>query len=527
MRLVPALALALALPHAALGAERLAVLELYNPAGLEQQAADYLTDRIRAAALGALGERVKVLTRENLVALMPPGADLADCAGADCEVETGRRLGARFVISGELVRLGETLKLSLKLHATDDGTLLAAEAASGPDAEGLEAALPPVVAALVQPVKRHTPTPIFAAPTPLPAVPAVDAKVGPLAVVGFRDIDLDLLDALQVAHRLEANDRATAAQRAAAWASVAERAEGERAAEATTRAEQWRARHAAEVERARAARAAWARYREDEAKLDRLLTYDASVVPEARKAEWKAAFEAAYAPWQAEFARMTAEVEWVPLPGGDFEWEASSGPARLAPFDISRSEVTVAQYTTCVEAGACAPIDWAACRAGPTLAPAGAEHYGAPAQPAVCLTLAEARAFAKHVGGRLPSPDEWMFAARSGRMTDGYPWGRAPASCERAVFLDAAGPGCGRKATWPVCSRPAGHSRDGLCDMAGNAAEWVEPISGRAPFPARGQGTVMGGGLMHAILDPRIIDHIAPTDRRPHIGFRVARDRRP
>ncbi len=509
-------------PGAAAASERLAVLELYNPAKLEQQAVDYLTDRVRAATLATLGERVKVLTRENLVALLPPQTDLADCAGADCEIETGRRVGAGYVISGELVRLDATLKLSLKLHATGDGSLLSAEAASGDDADGLDSALAAVVARLVRPVMRRTPTPIFNAPVPLPAVPTVSATVGPLATVGFADVDLTLLDALQTAHRLEARADAAAVERAAAWRAVAERAEGERAAEARRRAEQWRARDAAEQARAKAVREAWARHRVDAAKLQRLLAYDASVVPPAQKKAWQAEFDAAYGPWLAEFERLTRTVEWVAMPGGVFEWEGARAPLDVAPFGISRTEVTTAQYAICVEAGKCPAIDYGACRGGPSLAAATPEFFGAPDQPAVCLTRAEARAYAAFVGGRLPTPTEWMFAARGGRSADGFPWGHAPATCERAVLMDAQGPACGRGSTWPVCSRPQGSSREGLCDVAGNAGEWVEVEGGASNL---GGATAMGGSLMHATLDPRVIDRVDPESRLAFVGFRVVRDR--
>jgi len=33
--------------------------------------------------------------------------------------------------------------------------------------------------------------------------------------------------------------------------------------------------------------------------------------------------------------------------------------------------------------------------------------------------------------------------------------------------------GCGTNTTWPVCSKPLGDSVSGLCDMAGNVAEWT------------------------------------------------------
>lgn len=34
--------------------------------------------------------------------------------------------------------------------------------------------------------------------------------------------------------------------------------------------------------------------------------------------------------------------------------------------------------------------------------------------------------------------------------------------------------GCGSDGTMPVCSKPAGNTAQGLCDMAGNVMEWVQ-----------------------------------------------------
>lgn len=504
--------------------ERLAVLELHNPAGIEQQAADYLADRIRAAALSAAGARVRVLTRENVVALLPPGTDLAECADADCEVEMGRRLGAAFVVSGEVVRLGASLKLSLKLHGTADAVLLAAETASAEDVTGLEGAVPVTTEALL----AKLPPRASAGPVALPAVPPLDpaAAVGD---AGFGAVDLELLDRVQAALRLEGDEAATSSMRARAWAAVAERARGDRRDRAVERARQWQARAEAERARTEAARRAWDRYRADKAKLDRLLAYDDAVASAEQKAAWQAAFDSAYAPWAAEFAKMSAAVDWVRLDGGRFEWEASEGPVEVEPFWIGRTEVTVAQYAACVAAGGCSPIAWSRCTAGPVLGRPLAAKFGGDDQPAVCVDHGQAEAFARFVGGRLPTVTEWIYAARGGEVRDGFPWGRAPVSCERAVLQSETGYGCGTATTAPVCSRAKGNSAQGVCDLMGNAAEWTATTGAARVEAGTGIGrrrrpAVVGGSVVHATLDPRTIDLLEPQRRLPHVGFRVVKD---
>jgi|GEM_PF-4037899 len=53
---------------------------------------------------------------------------------------TGRRIGADVVVSGDLQKVGSQLKLSLRLHETQGGQLLAAEVDSGKNIDDLDTA---------------------------------------------------------------------------------------------------------------------------------------------------------------------------------------------------------------------------------------------------------------------------------------------------------------------------------------------------------------------------------------------------
>lgn len=134
-------------------AGKLAVLEI-RPLAREITAenARYFTDLVRTAALES-ARGVEVMTRENLLVLLrATGKDLNECEG-ECEVDTGRRIGADLIISGDLQKLGSRFKLSLRLHETRDGRLLTSSIASGQTIEQLDDASGPAVARLFQPAK--------------------------------------------------------------------------------------------------------------------------------------------------------------------------------------------------------------------------------------------------------------------------------------------------------------------------------------------------------------------------------------
>ena len=81
-----------------------------------------------------------MLTKESLESLIDPSVSLEDCVGS-CAVETGRMVGARWILTGEVVRFGKSLRVSLKIHDTEGGHFLKGAAVKGRSVEELEEAL--------------------------------------------------------------------------------------------------------------------------------------------------------------------------------------------------------------------------------------------------------------------------------------------------------------------------------------------------------------------------------------------------
>ncbi len=174
-------ALLLAVTSPALAAERLAVLELSGT--LTPDELGMLSDTVRGAVVGALGSEVKVMTRENMeVMLTDMGLDATCVAEGACEVETARNLGVDYVISGRVVGMGDLLVTSLKLHATDDGTLLGSVQVEGDGPVGLLRGLGEPASTLVG--KLSTPKPAQRPPAGVAEPPAAVPKPAPRQVPG-------------------------------------------------------------------------------------------------------------------------------------------------------------------------------------------------------------------------------------------------------------------------------------------------------------------------------------------------------
>jgi hypothetical protein len=102
---------------------KLVVLEAIGPADTTPAQAAYWTDVVRGVVRARLPARITVLTRENIKAFLPPDVDLADCEG-ECEISTGRKIGAEYVMGVRVLPSGETWAITVALHATIDGRFL-------------------------------------------------------------------------------------------------------------------------------------------------------------------------------------------------------------------------------------------------------------------------------------------------------------------------------------------------------------------------------------------------------------------
>jgi formylglycine-generating enzyme required for sulfatase activity len=240
-----------------------------------------------------------------------------------------------------------------------------------------------------------------------------------------------------------------------------------------------------------------------------------------------------------------AGIEWVTIPGGSFmmgaddlgPWAQPRHKVTVQTFQMAKTLVTNKQYQACVEAGACtaAHVSDGACYASngrSTSLGNLPDSFQGGDQPVVCVDWEQATAFSRWAGGRLPSEAEWEYAARSAGKDWKYPWGNEDATCERAVIL-----GCG-SATAPVCSKPAGNTQQGLCDMAGNVYEWVQdwhhdsyngaPTDGSAWESPAGSDRVSRGGswgieAWRARSDRRGSN--APGHHGASLGLRPSRSR--
>jgi formylglycine-generating enzyme required for sulfatase activity/serine/threonine protein kinase len=164
--------------------------------------------------------------------------------------------------------------------------------------------------------------------------------------------------------------------------------------------------------------------------------------------------------------------EFVTIPGGSFKMgrtgvtvaEVPVHDVTVKPFVIDKNEVTNAEYAQFVkETKYAPPPNWAG----------GKPIKGEELLPVSFVSYDDANEFAKWrskrdgVQYRLPTEEEWEYAARGGDQNNIYPWGNtwvegnAVTKTSGATMPKAVGSAANDKTRW------------GVMDMMGNVYEWT------------------------------------------------------
>lgn len=230
--------------------------------------------------------------------------------------------------------------------------------------------------------------------------------------------------------------------------------------------------------------------------------------------------------------------DMVYIAGGTFKMgrddgppaESPAHPVTVKPFYIDRTEVTNAQYAEYLQAtGYSAPSgkespDWKPWVGDKP--PAGQEQW-----PVRNVSATEAEAYARWLSKRdgvtyrLPTEEEWEYAARNGASVNLYPWGNN--WVDGYANVNSPSPK-------PVGSYKQGKSGAGVLDMIGNVWEWT---SSKASFYPGNDKTVAkdqqefvvhrGGSYREKAGDyttATFRDWHARTFTNPAIGFRLVRE---
>lgn len=290
----------------------------------------------------------------------------------------------------------------------------------------------------------------------------------------------------------------------------------------------------------------------------------------------------------------SAGVEWVALPGGrvrlgsdDFYPEESPIVERaVESFSISRAPVTNAQFAEFVRATSyvttaeqpLSPLDFPQLRASerdpgslvftPTSGPVdlgdwkqwwrwvaganwrapfgpGSSLDGKEDHPVVQVSFLDARAYCSWAEARLPSEEEWEYAARGGLEGATYAWGDEPQAegVLRANTWQGSFPYRNTGANGWVGTSPVGAfppNGFGLVDVTGNVWEWTSSVwtsrhaassCSCSPAPegdAPAARVVKGGSHLCAPeyclrYRPAARTQQTPDSSTTHLGFRLAR----
>jgi formylglycine-generating enzyme required for sulfatase activity len=239
-----------------------------------------------------------------------------------------------------------------------------------------------------------------------------------------------------------------------------------------------------------------------------------------------------------------ASGKMAQLSGGTLLLGELTGPAHnvveyepIGTFLLDVTEVTVGAYGECVRAGRCTP-------AGSTVvsetlwrnpeessADCNRDRADRADHPVNCVDWDQASAYCAWAGKRLPSEQEWEWAARNGGAGTLFPWGNELPR-DRACWRGDGNDLGGTSGTCAVGSHPGDATRSGVKDLAGDVWEWTSTPAvvgadsrGRGGTPVRvARGGSWSDDDPRSLFASRRLE--VPTQRRdPRLGFRCASHR--
>jgi serine/threonine-protein kinase len=227
------------------------------------------------------------------------------------------------------------------------------------------------------------------------------------------------------------------------------------------------------------------------------------------------------------------KADLVEISGGAFQMGRDNGPAAEAPvhpetvqsFFMDRTEVTNAEYAEFVrDAHHAPPQDW---NDSPK-PPHGTEQW-----PVVFVSIEDVQAFAAWRSKRdkqtyrLPTEQEWEYAARNGAQSDLYPWGNEWK--DKHAWVKETSPN-------RVGSYPEGKNKWGVVDLIGNAWEWTSskvsaypgnptkiPTATKDWIIIRGPGYNVDPANKDAPPTACFRSWVGLETKDPRIGFRLVR----
>jgi len=115
----------------------------------------------QALPLGAF----KLMTKENITELLPPDKrSLKNCEG-ECEVETGRLLGANYLVTGTVTKFSGELRVTIRLYDVAGGDMLDSKKASAKKVKELEKPIEEIAETIFKPLPGSR---LFSLPTSTP-----------------------------------------------------------------------------------------------------------------------------------------------------------------------------------------------------------------------------------------------------------------------------------------------------------------------------------------------------------------------